>query len=83
MSSAKRRKSWRRPSSECSKSCEGWRNFRVIMSEVLGSGVLHLTSTDDHSENGWWAGPGLPRGDRRNGQGVDQGDRRLQPCSGY
>jgi len=27
--------------------------------------------TDDHSENGWWAGQ--RREDRRNGQGIDQG----------
>ena len=42
--------------------------------------VLYLASTDDHSENRWWAG--LPREDGRNGQRVDQDYRRLQPCSG-
>ena len=31
-----------------------------------------LTSTDVHSEIGWWDGP--PREDRRNGQRVDQGN---------
>ena len=33
--------------------------------------VLDLASTDDHSEDGWWAC--LPREDRRNGQRADQG----------
>ena len=42
------------------------------MSKVLGGHVLDLTTTDDHSENGGWAGS--PREDRRNGQRVDQGD---------
>jgi len=34
--------------------------------------VLELASTDDNSENGWWANP--LREDGRNGQRVDQGD---------
>ena len=39
----------------------------------------NLASADDSSENGGWAG--LPGGDRRNGQRVDDGRRRLRPCS--
>ena len=39
---------------------------------VKGSSrVLDIANTDDHSEDGWWAG--LPREDRRNGQRADQG----------
>ena len=43
------------------------------------SSFIDLASADECSEDSGWTGQ--LRDDRRNGQRVDQGHRRLRPCS--
>ena len=42
--------------------------------------ILDIAIADSRSENGRWAG--VPDEDRRNGQRVDDGNRRIRSCSG-
>ena len=56
-------------------SCEYVRRGRLSRKSPL----LDLARADDCSENRWRAG--RPGPDRTNGEGLDEGDRRLRPCS--